>query len=132
MRTRYDMFFFFSSRRRHTRYWRDWSSDVCSSDLALLRDRPEVVGGNYRLVFDGEDGFSRWLAGFYAAIRALGFWYGDSGIFVRRAAYDALGGVRPIAVMEDYDLVRRIRRAGPTACLAEPPLTTSSRRFEGR
>src|SRR3712207_8135586 len=29
------MFFFFSSRRRHTRYWRDWSSDVCSSDLIL-------------------------------------------------------------------------------------------------
>src|SRR3712207_6318763 len=27
---------FFSSRRRHTRYWRDWSSDVCSSDLALM------------------------------------------------------------------------------------------------
>src|SRR5947209_18097237 len=29
-------FFFFSSRRRHTRYWRDWSSDVCSSDLVVL------------------------------------------------------------------------------------------------
>src|SRR5215203_6665996 len=29
------LFFFFSSRRRHTRYWRDWSSDVCSSDLHL-------------------------------------------------------------------------------------------------
>src|SRR3712207_8815860 len=29
-------FFFFSSRRRHTRYWRDWSSDVCSSDLVDL------------------------------------------------------------------------------------------------
>src|SRR3712207_9105342 len=28
--------FFFSSRRRHTRYWRDWSSDVCSSDLGIL------------------------------------------------------------------------------------------------
>src|SRR5207245_7503142 len=27
--------FFFSSRRRHTRCYRDWSSDVCSSDLAL-------------------------------------------------------------------------------------------------
>src|SRR5208337_5094217 len=27
-------FFFFSSRRRHTRYIGDWSSDVCSSDLA--------------------------------------------------------------------------------------------------
>src|SRR3712207_3187049 len=29
--------FFFSSRRRHTRYWRDWSSDVCSSDLRRSR-----------------------------------------------------------------------------------------------
>src|SRR3712207_7701796 len=27
------MNFLFSSRRQHTRYWRDWSSDVCSSDL---------------------------------------------------------------------------------------------------
>src|SRR5438445_6367609 len=31
------LLFFFSSRRRHTRYWRDWSSDVCSSDLTALR-----------------------------------------------------------------------------------------------
>src|SRR3712207_8678370 len=29
--------FFFSSRRLHTRYWRDWSSDVCSSDLGYPR-----------------------------------------------------------------------------------------------
>src|SRR5256884_7665697 len=29
-------FFFFSSRRRHTRCSRDWSSDVCSSDLAMV------------------------------------------------------------------------------------------------
>src|SRR5215203_3709961 len=39
--------FFFSSRRRHTRYWRDWSSDVCSSDLRsekpLIGRSPEVV-----------------------------------------------------------------------------------------
>src|SRR3712207_8365708 len=36
--------FFFSSRRRHTRYWRDWSSDVCSSDLAELEKlTPEWV-----------------------------------------------------------------------------------------
>src|SRR3712207_6405114 len=32
-------FFFFSSRRRHTRYWRDWSSDVCSSDLGVVIDK---------------------------------------------------------------------------------------------
>src|SRR5690606_11830316 len=31
--------FFFSSRRRHTRFSRDWSSDVCSSDLVRLRER---------------------------------------------------------------------------------------------
>src|SRR3712207_7454620 len=31
---------FCSSRRRHTRYWRDWSSDVCSSDLSALRPPP--------------------------------------------------------------------------------------------
>src|SRR5699024_11431026 len=32
----FSFFFFFSSRRRHTRSKRDWSSDVCSSDLAFL------------------------------------------------------------------------------------------------
>src|SRR6266852_8010492 len=39
-------FFFFSSRRRHTRCYRDWSSDVCSSDLwetAQKRDMPMRV-----------------------------------------------------------------------------------------
>src|SRR5699024_11647682 len=33
-----DAVFFFSSRRRHTRSKRDWSSDVCSSDLVLKLD----------------------------------------------------------------------------------------------
>src|SRR5699024_12008245 len=33
-------FFFFSSRRRHTRSKRDWSSDVCSSDLISFTDHP--------------------------------------------------------------------------------------------
>src|SRR6266700_8242468 len=39
-------FFFFSSRRRHTRFSRDWSSDVCSSDLVVLMDvnMPELDG----------------------------------------------------------------------------------------
>src|SRR3712207_7792340 len=35
---------FFSSRRRHTRYWRDWSSDVCSSDLTEEMDRVAEEG----------------------------------------------------------------------------------------
>src|SRR3712207_81050 len=39
-------FFFFSSRRRHTRYWRDRSSDVCSSDLGdvLVLTKPLGLG----------------------------------------------------------------------------------------
>src|SRR6266699_2827450 len=37
--------FFFSSRRRHTRCGRDWSSDVCSSDLLVFSEiTPKVVG----------------------------------------------------------------------------------------
>src|SRR2546430_7876788 len=36
-------FFFFSSRRRHTRFDCDWSSDVCSSDLIIVR----CIGGHW-------------------------------------------------------------------------------------
>src|SRR5690606_5019487 len=41
------LFFFFSSRRRHTRFSRDWSSDVCSSDLEapLFRRHQQLVIG---------------------------------------------------------------------------------------
>jgi rSAM/selenodomain-associated transferase 2 len=99
---------------------------------AALDATPRLVGGNFRLVFDGGDGFSRWLTGFYAWIRRHGLYYGDSGIFVRRAAYDAAGGIRPIAVLEDYAFVRRLERLGPTCCIEEPPLVTSARRFAGR
>src|SRR6266508_6388424 len=41
----FDFVFFFSSRRRHTRWPRDWSSDVCSSDL----DRGLVAQGSEQL-----------------------------------------------------------------------------------
>src|SRR3712207_7453583 len=49
--------FFLSSRRRHTRYWRDWSSDVCSSDLLthgiarLRHSDPEAGPFSERYVF---------------------------------------------------------------------------------
>src|SRR3712207_9059148 len=63
------VFCFFSSRRRHTRYWRDWSSDVCSSDLRsrirlVTRQMPTVTSQAMRvrrvirraIVADGDDG----------------------------------------------------------------------------
>jgi len=99
---------------------------------AALTDRPELIGGNFRLHFDGGDGFSRWLDGIYAWIRGRGIYYGDSGVFVRRTIYDRLGGVPEHALMEDYAFVRRLEAAGPTICIDRPPLTTSSRRFRGR
>src|SRR5215210_5831790 len=46
------VFFFFSSRRRHTRYIGDWSSDVCSSDLRRARQPRARVEG----LRDGGDG----------------------------------------------------------------------------
>lgn len=97
-----------------------------------LNDRSMPIGGNFRLNFDGGDRFSRALTRFYRWMRRRGRYYGDSGIFVRHDVYDRLGGIRPIALMEDYDFTRRLERAGPTCCIDEPPLTTSSRRFAGR
>src|SRR3712207_7053793 len=47
--------FFFSSRRRHTRYWRDWSSDVCSSDLALRGGIVVEDGGLIHVPLDEAD-----------------------------------------------------------------------------
>src|SRR5206468_8830798 len=41
-------FFFFSSRRRHTRSDRDWSSDVCSSDLTAVRPDGTVIEDEVR------------------------------------------------------------------------------------
>src|SRR5690606_40473223 len=46
--TRWSSFFFFSSRRRHTSFSRDWSSDVCSSDLLAVHFRtPPVLFDSY-------------------------------------------------------------------------------------
>src|SRR5699024_12010090 len=54
--------FFFSSRRRHTRSKRDWSSDVCSSDLRVagmirlvIADDHPVVRAGLRAMFQAED-----------------------------------------------------------------------------
>src|SRR5690606_40071592 len=41
--------FFFSSRRRHTRFSRDWSSDVCSSDLLLGRGKQRCPSSQLKL-----------------------------------------------------------------------------------
>ena len=95
--------------------------------LAAAWSEPAVVGGNFALRFEGEDLFARVLTAVYAVQRRLGYFYGDSSIWVRPADFAALGGFREIAVMEDYDLARRLARRGRVACLAGPAATSSRR-----
>src|SRR5215467_15231205 len=57
------LFFFFSSRRRHTRLHGDWSSDVCSSDLERrrqLRELAEPRGVGKCFATAGEIGRASW------------------------------------------------------------------------
>lgn len=99
---------------------------AAASLRAALADR-RIAGGNFALRFDGDDRFSRMLGAWYAAQRRLGIYYGDSAIFVRREVFAALGGYREQPIMEDYELVRRLRRRGRTVCLPGPAVTSSRR-----
>ena len=95
-----------------------------------LKD-PTVAGGNFGLMFDGPSRAARQLTAIYPMLRILGLSYGDSGIFVRRDAYERIGGFRALALFEDLDLLRRLRRAGRFVHLPSR-IVTSSRRFEER
>jgi rSAM/selenodomain-associated transferase 2 len=101
-------------------------SGACASVTKALR-QPATLGGNFVLRFDGGDRFSRLLGGWYALQRRAGVYYGDSAIWLRRTAFEELGGFRPLAIMEDYDLARRLQRAGRTLCLAGPAVTSARR-----
>jgi glycosyltransferase involved in cell wall biosynthesis len=58
-------------------------------------------------------------------------WYGDQGIFVRAEVFRALGGYRPLRLMEDLDFSKRLKRHGRSV-LVRAPLVTSGRRFLAR
>ncbi len=94
-------------------------------------DSPEVAGGNFGLLFDGSSRAARQLTAIYPHLRRLGLCYGDSGIFVRRSCYAAVGGFAPIALFEDLDLLRKLKRVGRFVHL-QCRIVTSSRRFEKR
>jgi rSAM/selenodomain-associated transferase 2 len=100
--------------------------DAYDSLTYALAD-PAVIGGNFELRFDGPGRFSRLLGAWYALQRRAGIYYGDSAIWVRHGAFERLGGFRTLPIMEDYDLVRRLERAGRTACLPGPAVTSSRR-----
>ena len=102
-----------------------------ASCIALALADPRAIGGNFRIRFDGDSGAARFLTWLYPRLRLLGLAYGDSGIFVRRAAYERVGGFKPYPIFEDLDLLRALWRQGRFV-QAESCVVTSSRRFEGR
>ena len=104
--------------------------DAAERIAEALRD-PRAVGGNFRVRFDGRGRPARFLTWLYPRLRRLGLAYGDSGFFVRRAAYERAGGFKPFPIFEDLDLLRALRRQGRFV-QADASVVTSSRRFEGR
>ena len=84
-------------------------------------------GGNFALRFDGGDRFARLLGAWYRVQRRLGVYYGDSAIWLRRHAFEALRGFRELPIMDDYDLARRLERGFRTACLPGPVVTSARR-----
>ncbi len=108
------------------------SPESLSAIQTTLERDSESIGGNFKLLFAGDRLFYRFMNHFYAWIRQWGLYYGDSGIFIRRSAYEQLGGFGSLPIMEDYDFVRRMERCGKTCCIQEPAMITSTRRFEGK
>jgi rSAM/selenodomain-associated transferase 2 len=86
-----------------------------------------VAGGNFALRFDDGGLFGRLLGVVYALQRRCGTFYGDSAIWTRAATFRALGGYRPLPIMDDYDFARRLTRAGATRCLPGPAVTSARR-----
>jgi rSAM/selenodomain-associated transferase 2 len=68
--------------------------------------------GYFRYVLDDDADAARRLERVVAwRCRRLALPYGDQGLLLSRALYDAVGGFRPIVLMEDVDIVRRLGRA---------------------
>jgi rSAM/selenodomain-associated transferase 2 len=90
-----------------------------------------VSGGNLSIHFCGNSQGAKFLNWLYPKLSYLGLCYGDSAFFMRKSAYNKVGGFREIPLFEDLDLLRRLRKDGRFVTL---PcfVRVSSRRFEGR
>lgn len=67
--------------------------------------------GYFRFILDSDDPRARRLERLVAwRCRVLGLPYGDQGLLIHRGLLHAVGGIRPLPLMEDVDLVRRLGR----------------------
>ncbi len=93
---------------------------------SAMRDRG-VVGGAFHRKFDARHSLFRWVEPLERWRAAhFGALFGDQSLFVRREHYSAMGGFRDLALMEDVDFSRRLRRSGRIVLL-DPPMVTSDR-----
>ncbi len=90
---------------------------------------PDVVGGNFDIIFSGERFWARFMTWLYPLLRGWGLAYGDSAFFVRREVFEKMGGFRDYPLFEDVDFYKRLRKRGRFVNI-HLPVTTSSRRFE--
>jgi rSAM/selenodomain-associated transferase 2 len=103
-----------------------------AGDIAAALADPAVIGGRFDLQLDDNAPLLRligWLISARSRLSRTGT--GDQAIFVRREMFERLGGYRDIALCEDLDLARRLKRAGRVACLRSR-VTTSARRWRER
>jgi rSAM/selenodomain-associated transferase 2 len=106
-----------------TRLPAGWRSAVRSA----LGD-PRVVGGAFRLRFDEQTLAMRFIEfGAWLRVRVWRLPYGDQALFVRRRTLDAIGGIPDVPVMEDVDLVQRMKGVGRLALLGAPAITSARR-----
>ena len=95
---------------------------------ALLDDT--VAGGAFRLRFASSRRALQLIAwGANLRSRFFGLPYGDQALFMRRSVFELIGGFPPWPLMEDVDLVGRLKRVGRLVLLPEA-VTTSARRWE--
>lgn len=96
--------------------------------IAALKERHEIVGGAFHRKFDERHPHCRWIEPIERwRNQHVGSLFGDQSIFVRRTVFEKLGGFAEIALMEDIEFSKRLRRSGPIALL-DPPIATSTRR----
>ena len=110
-----------------TRLPRGWAAALRDA----LRD-PSVVAGAYRLRFaERSPGLAIVEWGARLRARWAGLPYGDQALFARRSALAAIGGIAPVPIAEDLDLVRALGRRGRIALLPQEVVTSARRYLRG-
>jgi rSAM/selenodomain-associated transferase 2 len=106
---------------------------IASADaIRAALDGPCVIGGCFVQQIDAAGWKYRLLEwGNLRRVLWFGTAYGDQGLFIRRDVFHAIGGFPSWPLMEDVELMRRIRRVGRFVVLRQP-LTVSARRWQQR